>query len=116
MTAIKYVYIAAAYTQGDPVLNTRDAIHAGDVLLKLGFVPFIPHLNHLWHTVSPKPYSTWLEYDNEWLTKCDAVLRLPGPSNGADGEVALAGELGIPVFHNYADLITARQQAMTGRA
>ena len=32
------------------------------------------------------------------LTHCDAVLRLPGESTGADQDVAIARERGLPVF------------------
>ena len=32
------------------------------------------------------------------LQHCDAVLRLPGPSKGADNDVAIAKARGIPVF------------------
>ncbi len=96
---MKYIYVAGPYTGGDPVLNTRKAIEAGEQLRALGFVPFIPHLTHLWHLISPHDIDYWYEYDNEWIRKCDALLRLPGKSKGADAEVALALELGIPVFN-----------------
>jgi hypothetical protein len=32
------------------------------------------------------------------LSKCDAVFRIPGASNGADLEVAKAKEMGLPIF------------------
>ncbi len=34
----------------------------------------------------------------------DAVLRLPGPSKGADEDVWLANERGIPVYHRLEDV------------
>ena len=46
----------------------------------------------------PRPYEFWLELDNYFLPLCEAVLRLPGQSNGADKEVQLARELKIPVL------------------
>jgi hypothetical protein len=33
------------------------------------------------------------------LQHCDAVLRLPGESKGADQDVAIATQRGIPVYH-----------------
>ena len=33
------------------------------------------------------------------LQHCDAVLRLPGASTGADNDVRIARERGIPVYH-----------------
>lgn len=92
------VYIAGPYSKGDVVLNIQAAVHAANEVLKRGFTPFIPHLTHLWHMVSPKPYQEWLDYDMEWLTLCDWVLRIPGDSGGADKEVAVAQRLCIPVI------------------
>jgi hypothetical protein len=39
------------------------------------------------------------------LQRCDAVLRLPGESRGADQDVAIARERGLPVFHRLEDLL-----------
>ena len=41
------------------------------------------------------------------LQHCDAVLRLPGNSKGADNDVAIAKARGIPVYFNIADVPTA---------
>src|SRR5690349_21052924 len=38
------------------------------------------------------------------LERCDGVLRLPGASTGADGDVALARERGIPVWYRLEDV------------
>jgi hypothetical protein len=38
------------------------------------------------------------------IRMCDAVLRLPGASSGADNDVKLAKERGIPVYYNIADV------------
>lgn len=38
------------------------------------------------------------------LTRCDAVLRLPGASRGADMDVARAQTLGLPVYHHIDEL------------
>jgi hypothetical protein len=38
------------------------------------------------------------------LLKCDAVLRLPGESKGADEDVRLAKELGLKVFYRFDDI------------
>jgi len=38
------------------------------------------------------------------LQHCNAVLRLPGESTGADQDVAIAVERGIPVFHRIEDI------------
>ena len=38
------------------------------------------------------------------LQLCDAVLRLPGASNGADNDVRRARERGIPVYYAIEDV------------
>lgn len=83
---MKKVYIAGPYTLGDTALNVRRAILAADEVWAAGFLPYVPHLDHLWHLVSPKPISTWYAMDIGWLRVCDAVLRLQGESEGADIE------------------------------
>jgi len=80
------IYIAGPYTNGDPVLNTRKAVEAADKLHQMGYIPIIPHLSMLWHTISPKDYDWWMEYDYELMDLCDGVVRLPGVSEGADLE------------------------------
>lgn len=41
------------------------------------------------------------------LQHCDAVLRLPGESTGADQDVAIARERGIPVYERLEDIPSA---------
>lgn len=98
------VYVAGPYSKGDVALNVRAAIDAANAVVELGHVPYIPHLTHFWHLVSPKPYEWWLEYDNVWLLECDVVLRIAGESTGADAEVKLAEERGIPVVYGLEEL------------
>ncbi|WP_329030521.1 MULTISPECIES: DUF4406 domain-containing protein [unclassified Streptomyces] len=38
------------------------------------------------------------------LARCDAVLRLPGESAGADQDVATARRRGLPVYHDVAEI------------
>jgi hypothetical protein len=38
------------------------------------------------------------------LAHCDAVLRLPGESTGADQDVATAEARGLPVYHRLGDV------------
>lgn len=100
------VYIAGPYTLGDTAINVRVAIMAADQLLRKGHAPFIPHMSHFWHMMYPHKYETWLWYDMEWLKVCGAVVRLPGESMGADGEVAWAKQKGIPVFDSVDAFLT----------
>ena len=92
------VYVAGPYTKGDVAVNVRNAYEAANKLANLGFAPFVPHATHFWHMMFPRPYAFWLDLDNQFLPFCEALLRLPGESSGADKEVELAKRLGIPVF------------------
>jgi hypothetical protein len=100
----KRVYIAGPYTKPDPCINTNRACAVWKQLWELGYAPFCPHWSHFQHTLLPMPYEVWLDFDNQFLVVCDALLRLPGESSGADKEVALARSLGIPVYHSVDEL------------
>jgi hypothetical protein len=98
------VYIAGPYTNGDTERNVQGAIEVADHLFGLGYMPFVPHLSHYWHLHRPRSYEQWMQWCCVWLARCDAVLRLEGESKGADDEVALAAEFGLPVFHSIEEL------------
>lgn len=94
----KRVYVAGPYTHGKWENNIRKVIEAGQKLYEAGHYPLLPHT----HTY---PWSLfydnqWIEIDLVWLEVCDAIIRLPGKSNGADTEVEYAKENGIKVYHS----------------
>lgn len=101
------VYIAGPYTKGDVAINCRMAFEAWHVLADAGFFPFCPHLTHFLHLHNPRPYADWIEQDLAWLEVCHALIRLPGESKGADGEVCRAVALGIPVYLSISDFFNA---------
>jgi hypothetical protein len=110
------IYVASAYTKGDPAVNVHFQCKVFDELMNDGLVvPFIPLFSHFIHTVCPRPYKDWIEYDNAFLPRLDACLRLTvtcaamgdyrvSESSGADGEVANFQAQGKPVFYNKEDL------------
>lgn len=103
---LKYVYVSGPITRGDHFLNARNGIVVSEEIRKLGFMPFCPHLSSLWQMVAPgASYEEWMTYDLAWLEKCDAILRLPGDSPGADREVGHATYLGIPVVGSVEELV-----------
>jgi hypothetical protein len=102
---MKYIYIAGPYSKGDPVTNTGDAIRAANILAERGYIPFIPHLTLFWHLLHPHDIKFWYKYDDEWLKKCDCLLRLPGESEGADAEVVTARIFGIPVYYSTEEIL-----------
>lgn len=95
------VYIAGPYTRDDPVLNTRDAVQWAEGVEAEGCDVVIPHLSLLWHAISPAPIERWYERDLAVLARCDALVRFPGPSTGADAEVEFARDRGIRVFIDW---------------
>lgn len=95
---ICFVYVAGPLSVGPWTQNVATAIRAAELLLSRGKVPFVPHLNVVWDLVYPHTHAEWLEWCLAWLERCDAVLRLPGESVGADMEAERAEELGLPVF------------------
>lgn len=109
------VYIASAYTKGDPAINTRFQCEVFDRMLTDGIVtPYAPLVSHFQHTIFPRPYQDWIRYDEDMVARMDACVRLTATyapigyematSSGADGEVALCQSLGIPVFYSIDDL------------
>ena len=98
------VYVSGPLSKGDVLGNVRRAVEAADELLALGHIPYVPHLTVFWHFHSPKPYESWMALDFAWLEVCDAVLRLPGESEGADREVDRARELGVPIYESVSRL------------
>ena len=100
----KLIYVSAPFTKGDQLQNVRDACLAGDKLIELGYHPYVPHCTALWHCISPKTFNQWIQIDSVLLARCDAVLRLPGESVGADIEIELAKRLNIPVYYGIEEL------------
>ena len=98
------VYIASPYTLGDVAVNVKAQIDVADALINLGFAPFVPLYSHFQHMVHPRPYQDWVTLDLEWVKSCDCILRLPGESSGADGEIKFAKELGLSVFYSLEEL------------
>lgn len=115
------VYIAHPISVGPLHLHVSRATVAFLHLSACGFAPFCPAWSVYGRDV-PVPlgngdilargsgggqlrtHDEWMEMDLQWLATCHALLRLPGESKGADEEVAVAREKGIPVHHDVTDL------------
>jgi len=104
------VYIASPYRIGNKLNNVRRQIDAAEELLKHGFAPHVPLLNHYWDEIYPHDDEEWLNLDLELLPMFDCVLRLEGESYGADKEVQMAKYFGIPVFYDIKELIRFYKQ------
>ncbi len=107
------VYIAGPLTRGDQGANAHRAMEVWDLLWRMGFAPYCPHWSLLQNLLAPRPYAEWMEHCLVWVGHCQALLRLPGESPGADDEVSEAERLNIPVFYELEDLITWRAKTTT---
>lgn len=101
-----HVYVAGPYTRPDPVANTHQIVKFADRLQALGYHPVVPHVSLLWHLICPhEDVEFWYEHDLYDLARCDVVIRVPGPSSGADKEVQFAIDNGIPVVYTVEALL-----------
>lgn len=112
---IKLVFVAGPYTAGTlngTLANVHAAMAAGLSLRRFGFVPLIPHLCHFLDEFNKQTggvevfYEGWMEITLEYVRRSDAVYVL-ADSPGTVREIALAVELGIPVFRSYSKLVSA---------
>ena len=108
------VFVAGPLTIGDQAVNVRMAVDAADRLIAIGCLPYIPHLTHFWHMVSPKDYEVWMALSTGWLMSCQALYRVDGPSAGADREVNAALRIGIPVFMSMDEVVKWRSSWNVG--
>ncbi len=109
MTKRPLLYIAAPYTYPDPVMNTHYVSKvAMEIYTRSKWVPLIPHLNIALHFMRPTEAKFWYELDLHYLDHCDAIVRLPGYSEGADNEIEYA-------IHNGIDVVDFEQLPMDAR-
>ena len=98
------LYVAGPYTHPDPVENTHRAAQVATYLFEeTRWVPMLPHTTLLWHAITPRPVDFWYRLDLAHMAKCDAMVRLPGASTGADAELEHAKSIGMEVV-DFLDL------------
>lgn len=118
MTKPLLILIAGPYrsgTRGDPALIARNLAtleEAAGPIFRLGHVPMIgewvalPVLRTL-DDGGAADGDVMYETAHRLLQHCDAVLRLPGESAGADQDVAIARERGLPVYRSVEEIPAA---------
>lgn len=118
MTKPLLILIAGPYrsgTGGDPALIARNLAsleEAAGPIFRLGHVPMIgewaalPILRTL-DEADAGGGDVMYETAHRLLQHCDAVLRLPGESAGADKDVAIAHERGLPVYRSLDEIPAA---------
>lgn len=101
----KRVYISGPLlSSGDVEQNVADAMEAAIDLIAAGYAPLCPHLTWYLDQDGDIPHAVWMEIDLPWVSVSDAVLRLPGPSAGADQECREAFDRGIPIYNSIQEL------------
>lgn len=91
------MYVAGPIS-GDPFGCVAQAMAVFGPLRHVGVIPFMPQLSVIGEMVAVQGYEAWMDYDLDVIGRCDGLVRLPGVSPGADLEVAVAIEAGLPVF------------------
>lgn len=82
---------------------------AANIVRHHGHLPLIPHLSHYyddWHYVyyGYRPeYEFYMDLSLELVRRSDGLVYLD-PSRGADRELALARELGLPIWTSPFDV------------
>ena len=118
MTKPLMILIAGPYRSGtgdDPTLmnlNLARLESAAWPIFRSGHVPMIgewvalPVLDSAGATGVTDPLAEQVMYPTaeRLLQHCDAVLRLPGASTGADQDVAIARKRGLPVYFDVAQI------------
>lgn len=118
MTTPLLILIAGPYRSGtgdDPALlaaNLAQLEQAAWPIFRAGHIPMIgewvalPVLRGAGGTSVADPIAIDIMYPtaDRLLQHCDAVLRLPGASSGADQDVAIARERGIPVYFSLEEV------------
>ncbi|HTF47865.1 MAG TPA: DUF4406 domain-containing protein [Pseudonocardia sp.] len=118
MTRPMLILIAGPYRSGtgdDPDLLARNLARLEEAawpIFRAGHLPMIgewvalPVLHGAGGSNVGDPIAQQIMYPTaeRLLAHCDAVLRLPGASTGADQDVAIATERGLPIYHRVADI------------
>jgi len=129
MTKPQLILIAGPYRSGtgdDPDLMRRNLERLEEAawpLFAAGHLPMIgewvalPVLSSAGATGPLDPLAEQVMYPTaeRLLQHCDAVLRLPGASTGADQDVAIARGRGLPVYYRLEDVPGVRVPAEASR-
>jgi hypothetical protein len=105
---MKLIYVAGPFRasgQWQIFQNIRRAEALALQVWQMGAACICPHKNTEYFN-GAAPDRVWLDGDLEMVRRCDAILCAPGweASSGSLGEVALAKQLGLPVFKSIEEL------------
>jgi len=98
------IYLACPMTQGHWTTNTRKCLQYAEELMIKGYSPIAPALTWFWDLIYPHSHEAWIEYSFGLVAIADAVLRVPGVSEGADLELDYAVRHDVLIFTSIDDL------------
>jgi len=104
------IYVAGRYrapTRSAIAANIEAARQVGIHAARLGWYPVIPHCNTAHMELDVDRHDDfWLAGTLELMTRCDAVVLVPGweTSAGTAGEIAKADQIGLTVFRDLDGL------------
>jgi hypothetical protein len=103
------LYLSGPITKGSHLDNFYQGMEAHLKLIG-DFAVLNPMLSMMLPGDWGVPPAEWLASDLPWVECAEAILRLPGSSEGADLETDHAKAHGIPVFHSTFHLERWREK------
>jgi len=97
------IFIAGPYGDTNPRADIEHNIEVADAVgrefMRQGFQVYIPHkMSDGWESDNTITLQQCLELDKSFIKHwAEALVRIPGYSKGADGEVAYARSLGLAI-------------------
>lgn len=118
MSAPLRIYVAGPLSAPTDVAMQRNvgrAVAVGASLIMRGHYPLVPHLTYyldleLKSRGHVATWEEWLRLDEAWLEHADALFYIQS-SPGADRELALATERGLPVYRSLSAVPLVRRGA-----
>ena len=108
MTYQRVAFICGPYRAGRLTVleNIRNAEAVAIAVWRRGYVALCPHKNTAHFDGILPNDEAWLAGDMTMLARCDCLVTVPGweVSEGAPAEVDSARGVGMPVYHDPADL------------
>lgn len=110
---INKVYVAGSYSADNVIQvlkNIREGIKMSAKLLKLGYSPFCPFLDHQFLFYEDITIEQMYKYSIDFLEVCDVMYVLPNSeqSKGTQKEILIANKLKIPVVYSIKELMTRK--------
>jgi hypothetical protein len=116
------IFLSCPISNGDMATDTEIeknvavAIAYETVLRDLEFAVVNPALSWFSHKFRPWSHDRWMEQAIDTMLRCDAVLRVPGDSVGADREQAFAETHDLPYFESVACLLEHERESRRAAA